>query len=82
MSRREVLGFAAGACVACCIGPILGVVAAITALGLVSSVLIGAAGLLTTAAAATAFVFLRRKRMSSCSTAAEQVPVELTGTNR
>lgn len=36
MSRRDVLGFAAIACVACCIGPILGVLGAIATLGAVS----------------------------------------------
>jgi hypothetical protein len=82
VSRREVLGFAAAACVACCIGPILGVLAAIAALGLASSVLIGAVGLIVAAAAVAAFVIVRRRRTSSCSTATEQVPVELTGTNR
>jgi hypothetical protein len=82
MSRREVLAYAVTACVACCIGPILGVLAAITALGFASTILIGAAGLIIAAAAATAFVLVRRKRTSSCSTAAEQVPVELTGTRR
>ena len=82
MSRREVLGVAAAACVACCIGPILGVLAAIAALGLASTILIGVAGLLIAAAATTAFVLVRRKRTSSCSTAVEPVPVELTGTHR
>jgi hypothetical protein len=80
MSRREVLVFAAAACVACCIGPILGGLAAIVALGLASAVLIGADGLIIVAAAAAAFVHVRRRRTSSCST--EQVPVELTGTHR
>ena len=75
MSRREVLGFAAAVCVACCIGPIFGVLAAIAALGLASAILIGAAG-------AAAFVLVRRRQTSSCSTATEQVPVELTGTRR
>ena len=79
MSRREILGFAAAACVACCIGPILGVLAA---LGLASTLLIGAAGLIIAGAAATSFVLVRRKRTSSCSTAAEQVPVDLTAAHR
>ena len=78
MSRREILGYAAAACVACCIGPILGVLAAIAALGLASTILIGAAGLVIAAAAITVFVLMRRKRTSVCSSAAEQVPVELT----
>ena len=43
---KAILGIAAVACVACCIGPILAVLGAIAALGLVSTIFIGAAGLL------------------------------------
>jgi len=43
VSRREILGFAAVACVACCLGPILGGLRAIAALGVVSTVFIAVA---------------------------------------
>lgn len=79
MSRREILGYAVAACVACCVGPILGVLAPIAALGLASTILVGAVGAI--AAAAAAFVLVRRRRKSSCSTAAEQTSVELSVTH-
>jgi hypothetical protein len=56
VSTRQILGLAAAACLACCIGPILGVLAAIAALGLVSSLFIGAAALVVAAAAVAAFI--------------------------
>ena len=56
-SPRETLGLAAVACVACCIGPILGVLGAIAALGLAASILIGAGGLII---AARGHRFIRR----------------------
>ena len=74
----SILGIAAVACVACCIGPILAVLGAIAALGVVSGFFIGAAGLLITAAAIVAFVAMRRRwSAGSCAVAPEQVPVEL-----
>ena len=77
---KTILGIAAVACVACCIGPILAVLGAIAALGLVSTILIGAAGLLVAGAAVAAFLVVRRRRPAnaSCSVEPEQVPVELT----
>ena len=72
------LGIAAVACVACCIGPILAVLGAIAALGLASTILVGAAGLLITAAAISAFVVVRRRRWTgSCAVTPERLPVEL-----
>ena len=44
MNARQVVGVAALACLACCIGPILGVLGGIAALG-VSSAFIGARAL-------------------------------------
>jgi hypothetical protein len=75
----SIVGIAAVVCIACCLGPILGVLGAIAALGLVSSVLIGAAGLLISAAAVGAFVILRRRRRSiACALTPEPVSVELS----
>ena len=74
-----VLGLAAVACVACCSGPILAVLGAIVALGVVSTIFIGAAGLLVTAAAVVAFVAVReRRRDASWAVRPVRVPVELS----
>jgi hypothetical protein len=64
--------------VACCIGPILAVLGAIAVLGLVSTIFIGAAGLVIAAAAVAAFVIVRRRRGTSCATVSETVPVALS----
>jgi hypothetical protein len=60
-ATKSILGIAAVACVACCIGPILGVLGAIAALGLLSTILIGVAGLLVSAAAVAVLVIVRRR---------------------
>ena len=74
----SVLGIAAVACVACCLGPILAVLGAIAALGVASTMVIGAAGLMITAAAIAAFVVVHRRRTdASCAVPQERVPVEL-----
>ena len=74
----SILGIAAAACVVCCIGPILAVLGAIAALGLASTVFIGAAGLLVAAAAIAAFVVVRRRRRTGlCAVTPERVSVEL-----
>ena len=75
---KPILGVAAAACVACCIGPILAVLGAIAALGVLSTILIGAAGLIIAAAAIAAFVTVRRRKYASFAVAKEPVPVEFT----
>ena len=65
-------------CVACCAGPILGVLGGIGALGVVSTIFIGTAGLFLAVAAAVVFVVVRRRRSNANSTDAGPVPVELT----
>ena len=77
MSRREILGFAALVCVACCIGPIFGVLGAITALGVLSTVL-GVAGFAVATAAIAAFVVVHRRRTGAGGTEPATVAVELT----
>lgn len=76
MSDRQIVGLAAVACAACCLGPILGILGAIVALGLVSSLLIGVAGLVIASAAITAF-FVARHRSKRCGVEAVPVRVEL-----
>lgn len=78
MSRREFIGFAAVACVACCIGPIVGMLGAIIALGVMSTMLIEVAGLGVAAAAAAALIIVRR-RTDTYRTDPASVAVELTG---
>jgi hypothetical protein len=63
--------------VACCVGPILAVLGAIAALGVISTIFIGAVGLLPVAAAIVAVIVVRRHRREACATLAEQVLVEL-----
>jgi hypothetical protein len=75
---KSILGIAAIACIACCIGPMLGVLGAVAALGLLSMIFIGAAGLLTAAAAVSVFIVVRRRTNASWSMRPEPVPVELT----
>ena len=62
---------------ACCIGPILAVLGAIAALGLISTIFVGAAGLLIVAAAIVASVAVRRRRRKAGATSPESAPVEL-----
>lgn len=74
-----ILGVVAAACVACCIGPILAVLGAIAALGVASTILIGALGLFVAALAIGAFVMARRRRQhGGCTLPADPVPVELS----
>lgn len=84
-AKREnaaLVGVGVAACVACCAGPILGVLAAIglgTAAGIA---MFGTVALLLGALAITVVVVRRRRRSAqSCSpAAADSVLVELSGT--
>ena len=76
-----ILGFGAAACVACCIGPILAVLGAITAAGVISTLAIGAAGLAIAAAGAVAFVAVRRRRPAGCQPASNE-PVAVASPTR
>jgi hypothetical protein len=78
VSRREIIGFAAIACVACCIGPMLGVLGSIAALGAVSTVFIGVAGFALALAAIATFIVVRRRRANSCATDTDPVAIKLT----
>jgi hypothetical protein len=79
VSNRQIFGLAAVACVACCIGSVLGVLGAIAALGVVSSLFIGAAGLVVAGVAVAAFIVVRRRRAHGCTVEAGPVTVELSG---
>ena len=60
----SILGIGAAACVACCAGPILAFLGGVGIAGLASTVLIGAGGLIVTAAAVAAFIAMRRRRVT------------------
>ncbi|MGI9053344.1 MAG: hypothetical protein ACR2HQ_11965 [Ilumatobacteraceae bacterium] len=76
---KSIVGIAAVAHIACCIGPILAVSGAVAALGVASTNFIGAAGLLIAAAAVVTFIVVRRRRTDASRAASpELVPVELT----
>ena len=78
-AERAVLPTAL-ACAACCIGPILGVLSAIAALGVVSTVYIGLVGLAVTMAAVAAII-VARKRRRSCTTGDVAVVVRRRSTS-
>lgn len=64
-ARKEgfsLLGIGAVACIACCAGPILGVLGGISLAGLASTAFIGAAGLVVAVAAGGAWLWVGRRR--------------------
>lgn len=77
MNVRQMVGLAAVACVACCLGPIVGVLGGIAALGMVSTAWIGLFGMLIAASALAAF-FLVRRRHRNCVRPETGTPVRLT----
>jgi hypothetical protein len=76
----SVLGIGAAACVACCVGPILGLLSTIGALSLLSTVFLGVVGFFVAAAAALAIVtvVVRRQQAHAGAPDPQPVPVELT----
>ena len=70
----SMLGFGAAACVACCAGPFLAFLGGLGVAGLLSTVVIGGAGLAITIAAATAYLVVGRRR-TSCAGPETIVPV-------
>ena len=68
-----VVGVGAAACVACCVGPIIGLLAAVGIGSAVSVLLFGAVGLI--AAVIVGAMFLQRRRRRRCAPAAEIVAV-------
>jgi Ca2+/Na+ antiporter len=63
----KILGLGALACVGCCAGPILAFVGGLGIAGLVSTTIIGAAGVAIAVIAAFAYVIVRRRRRSACA---------------
>ena len=76
MSARQIIGLAAAACVACCIGPIIGVLGAVAAAGILSTFWIGLFGVAIAAGAITATAVVRRRR-NRCVTTEIRTPVML-----
>ena len=65
-SLPRLFGLGAAACAACCIGPILAVLGAVTAGGILSTRFIGVGGLAISAAGAIALLAVRRGRATAC----------------
>ncbi len=73
---RTIIGLGALACVGCCAGPILAFLGGLGIAGLASTTFIGGAGLVATAAVATAYLIVRRRRTAACAaTNPDVVPV-------
>jgi hypothetical protein len=66
--RLRLLGIGVAACAACGAGPLVGVLAGVGLAGMLSTLAIGAAGLLAPAVAVTLYVASRRRR-STCGPA-------------
>lgn len=62
MTTKELLGFGAAACVACCIGPFLVAVGVIASLGVLGSLFVGAAALAASGVALALLSAWRRRR--------------------
>jgi hypothetical protein len=84
-TRRErfsILGLGAAACIACCAGPILAFLGSVSVAGIASTWLIGSTGLVISALAGAAFLFVRRRQRTADGIApTEPVLVELTSRN-
>lgn len=76
MSVRQIIGLAAAACVACCIGPIVGVLGAVAAAGILSTLWIGLFGAVIGVGATTAMAIIRRRR-NRCVARGGETPVVL-----
>lgn len=70
-----ILGVGAAACLACCAPLVLGVLGGLTAAGVASTLVIGAAGVAVAVAAATAFLAVRRRSMASACHTRTSEPV-------
>ena len=76
MSARQIIGLATAACVACCIGPIVGVLGAVAAAGILSTLWIGLFGVVIGVGATTAMAIVRRRR-NRCVARGGETPVVL-----
>ena len=73
----SILGIGAAG-LACCAGPILAFLGGVGIAGLASTVLIGASGLIVTAAAVAAFIAMRRRRVTCAAPDEGPVPVTIS----
>ena len=76
----RIVGLAAVVCLACCAGPILAFLGALSLAGLASTWLIGGTGVLIAAGAAISFLLVRRRsgHVACVVSSDAPVPVELT----
>jgi hypothetical protein len=75
-----ILGLGAAACVACCAGPILALLAGVAALGVVGTFIVGAGALVLTAVPIGAVVIVRRqRRAATCGATSGPVAVDAPG---
>ncbi len=80
MNRRELLGVAAAACAACCVGPFLVAVGVVASLGIIGALVAGVGALIVAALVILAMLALRRRRPGELPT--EEVAVEVGPTRR
>lgn len=71
----SLLGMGAVACVACCAGPLLAFLGGLSIAGLVSTLAIGAAGLVIAVVAGVAWIVVRHRSPSRTAGPSEPVPV-------
>lgn len=75
MRTRDLVAVGVVGCVACCLGPILGVVAA---LGFASTLFVGVVGIALGLVVALVSIVLRRRRRPCAQPAAAPIPVEMS----
>jgi hypothetical protein len=78
--RKEgfsLLDIGAVACIACCAGPILGVLGGLSLAGVASTAIIGATGLVVAVAAGGAWLWVSRKRRAAERISIPARPVEV-----
>lgn len=75
MSRRSLFGFAAAACVACCIGPFLAAIGGVAALGAIGTAAFGVAA--EAVAGLTIIVLVIMQARKKIRAQPEPQPVEL-----
>lgn len=79
--NASIVGVGAAACVACCAGPILGVLAAIGLGAAAGFALVGTIAIAIGAVAVAYILWRRRRRSAGCAVADETQPVRVELTN-
>lgn len=72
-----VLGLGAAACVACCAGPILGLLAATGIASVLGAAVFGVVGLVAVLVAAAVLLSRRRRRVNGCTPAPEAISLDV-----